>query len=227
MTRRLTHVQSLTIPEDTQVLHRRRSLPLEPSLNTPHSARRGSITTSLSTPTMQHSPHGAGASSMTGVPEPLAVQELAFRQGQHDSASTRDRIPSSPFAQHFNGMWEKSYRLGKTVGSTPFEYPPVMEPSHHNYEWPVLINPYTQSFEYPNGFVDPNWVRKMCEIGLNCMEVLIRNVCDRKPEWQKIICDVPIPVQDAILGFPDLNERYETLKHDAQEALSGGRPYGY
>jgi hypothetical protein len=187
---------------------------------------RTSFSTTLRAPTMLTDPN---ASSLTGVPETLAVQEMAFRQGQHDNGSLRDRVPPNPFAQQYDQVWAQYYKLGKEVGGTP----PVMSSTaatsagHQNFPWPVLINPYTQNLERPNGAVDPQWVRKICEMALNCMEALVRMVCKRHGDWRKIVCDIPVPMQQALHQFPDLCRRYDSLKRAAHEALAGGLPNGY
>jgi hypothetical protein len=187
---------------------------------------RASFSSTLRAPTMLTDPN---ASSLTGVPETLAVQEMAFRQGQHDNGSPRDRVPPNPFAQQYDQVWAQYYKLGKEVGGTP----PVMSSTaatssgHQNFPWPVLINPYTQTLERPNGAVDPQWVRKICEMALNCMEALVRMVCKRHGDWRKIVCDIPVPMQQALTQFPDLCRRYDNLKRAAHEALAGGLPNGY
>ncbi|KAF2034634.1 hypothetical protein EK21DRAFT_55803 [Setomelanomma holmii] len=186
---------------------------------------RASFSASLRTPTMVQDPN---ASSLTGVPEILAVQEMAFRQGQHDHGGARDRLPSSPFAKQFNQVWAQYYVLGKEVGGKPVaSSATALSSSHQNFPWPVLINPYTQDLEHPNGAVDLEWVRKVCSISLNCMETLIRTVCKRQGDWRKIVCDVPTQIKQALLGFDDLRRRYESLRRDAREAIAGGLPQGY
>jgi|TARA_R110002003_G_scaffold97_36_gene8038 hypothetical protein len=169
------------------------------------------------------------ASSLTGVPEVLAVQEIAFRQGQHDHGVARDRLPSSPFAKHFDQVWAQFYVFGKEFGGEPIasSRATAMSSSHPNFPWPVLINPYTQDLERPNGAVDSEWVRKVCGIALNCMQELIRTVCKRQGDWRKIVCDVPTQIKQALMGFDDLRERYESLQRDAREAVAGGLPQGY
>lgn len=164
---------------------------------------------------------------MVGVPEPLAVQELAFRQGQHDHGSSRDRVPANPFAQHFDLIWQESYKLGKVLGGASVTPAVPASSSHLNYAWPVLINPYTQDLENPNGSVDLDWTRKICDIALNCMDALIRYVCRRPSEWRKIVCDIPTQVQQALVAFPDLSKRYEILQEAAREAIRGRLPQGY
>jgi hypothetical protein len=169
------------------------------------------------------------ALSLTGIPEILAVQEMAFRQGQHDNGITRDCLPSSPFAKHFDQVWAQFYVFGKEYGGKPIASLAVSHgpSSHQNFPWSVLINPYTQDLEHPNGAVDAEWVRKVCIIALNCMQALIRTVCTRQGDWRKIVCDVPTQIKQALMGFDDLRQRYESLEQDAREAVAGGLPQGY
>jgi hypothetical protein len=193
------------------------------------SSRRGSgrasFSSSLRTPTILQDPN---ASSLTGVPEMCTVQEMAFRRGQHDHSVTRDRSPSSPFAKQYDQVWAEFYLLGKTCGGTPGASSTATAPSsHHNFPWTVLINPYTQDLERPNGAIDPEWVWKICDMALNCMQALVETVCRRQGEWRKTICDVPVQVQHAMMTFPDLRMRYDQLKQDAREAIAGGLPIGY
>lgn len=192
-------------------------------------AHQGSGTASLSSnlraPTMLQDPN---ASSLTGVPQLLAVQEMAFRQGQQDHGVSRERLPSNPFAKHFDQVWVEFYILGKECGGTPISTSNIDASStHQNFPWPVLINPYTQDLEHPNGKVDSAWVRKVCTIALNCMAVLIGTVCRRQGDWRKTICDVPAQIKQALMGFEDLRIRYERLQRDAREARNGGLPAGY
>jgi hypothetical protein len=192
-------------------------------------ARRGfgraSFSSNLRAPTMLQDPNAA---SLTGIPQLLAVQEMAYRQGQHDYGVSRDRLPSSPFAKQFDQVWVQFYVLGKACGGTPISSS-NLEPSsgHQNFPWPVLINPYTQDLEHPHGIVDCNYVRKICTIALNCMAALIGTVCRRQGEWRKTICDVPAQIKQALMGFEDLRNRYEKLEQDAREAVAGGLPAGY
>jgi hypothetical protein len=167
------------------------------------------------------------APSLTGVPQVLAVQELAFRAGQRDYGVFRERLPSSPFAAQFDEVWMEFYVLGRACGGTPKASSTPDAPSHQNFPWPVLINPYTQDLEHPNGAVDSEWVRKVCNIALDCMRALIGTVCRRQGDWRKITCDVPAQIKQALLSFEDLHVRYEKLKRDAQEAVAGGLPAGY
>ncbi|KAH7077242.1 hypothetical protein FB567DRAFT_596421 [Paraphoma chrysanthemicola] len=187
---------------------------------------RASFSSPLRTPTLFHDPN---APSLTGIPEILAVQEMAFRQGQHDSGVTRDRVPSSPFAKHFDQVWIQFYVFGKEYGGKPIASLAASQgqSSHQNFPWPVLINPYTQDLEHPNGAIDAEWVRKVCTIALNCMQALIRTVCTRQGDWRKVVCDVPTQIKQALMGFDDLRKRYESLKQDAHEAVAGGLPQGY
>jgi hypothetical protein len=164
---------------------------------------------------------------MTGVPQVLAVQEMAFRQGQRDHGATRERVPPSPFDQLFDNVWAEYHALGRATGGTPMESFTPGAPAHQNFPWPVLINPYTQDLEHPNGSVDSVWVRDVCTKALNCMAALIGTVCRRQGDWQRTMCDVPSQIKDALLRFDDLRARYEKLERDAHEARAGGLPSGY
>jgi hypothetical protein len=176
-------------------------------------------------PTMSQVPK---ASSLTGIPPLLAVQELAYRQGQKDHGVSQDRLPASPFAKQFDQVWSEFYALGKACGGKPISTSNVDSSSgHQNFPWPILINPYTQDLEHPNGSIDAEYARKMCIMALSCMAALIGMVCRRQGEWQKTICDVPFQIKHALMGFEDLRNRYETLQRDAEEARRGGLPYGY
>lgn len=174
---------------------------------------------------MSHQFQGAQISSLAGVPETLAVQGMAFRQGQCNSRSNFDDVPPNPFAKQFDQLWTAFYKLGKECGGEPAPVP--VNPSRQNFAWPVLINPYTQSLEHPNGSLDPVWTGRMIQIALNCMEELIRVTCRRNTGWDKTVADIPQPAQEALVAFPDLAKRYERLKRDAKEARAGGRPHGY
>jgi hypothetical protein len=190
-----------------------------------NSLGRASFNSSLRAPTMMQGPD---TSSLAGVPETLAVQEMAFRQGQRDTGSSLARLPPSPFIKHYDQVWAQYYKFGKAVGGTPVTSTFAgSTASHQNFPWPILINPYTQDLQRPTGVVDSQWARKICEIALNCMEELVRVVCKRQGDWRKTICDVPSQVQQALAGFPDLRARYECLKRDATEAVAGGLPAGY
>jgi hypothetical protein len=160
--------------------------------------------------------------SMTDIPEYLAVQEMAFRQGQYDSGNSRSRIPPSPFANHLDHIWEQYFKMGAAYGGAPTAPPVASSLSHDNFAWSVLINPGTQDLEHPNGSVDLEWARKMCIMSLNCMKELIFVVRNRRNDWRKIVCDIPLPVKQAIVAFPDLCEYYEALQHDAYEAFHSG-----
>jgi hypothetical protein len=156
------------------------------------------------------------------------VQEFAFRQGQRDQASLSPSAAPSPFRKQFDQLWATFYQMGRQQGGVALSHPqPTTAQEHSNYAWPVLINPYTQSLDAPNGVIDQQWARHVCEAALNCMEALVRGVCKRGSGWEKTVVDVPYPVKEALVQFADLAERYETLQHDAKEALSGGRPFGY
>jgi hypothetical protein len=179
-------------------------------------------------PTVARSVDASKVTSMSGIPEYLAVQEMAFRQGQHDRGGCRDQIPASPFARHFDHVWAEYYKLGGVYGGEP-AIRPTAHPaaSHDNFAWAVLINPATQDLEHPNGTLDMNWTYKMCVMALDGMKELIRVVCGHPNDWRKYVCDIPTPAQHAIIAFPDLCEYYEVLKRDAHEVLSGGMPMGY
>ncbi|KAL1645637.1 hypothetical protein SLS61_008197 [Didymella pomorum] len=177
----------------------------------------------VNTPRAVLPPHQA--SSLTGVPESVAVQEMAFRQGQRDSASAIDEAPANPFAQQFDQLWAAYYKLGKECGGQ--RAPTPVNPSQQNFAWTVLVNPYTQSLKNPNGSFDPAWTRKMITVALDCMHELIRITCRRNNGWEKTVADIPLPAQEALAAFPDLAQEYEQLKREAQEARAGGRPYGY
>ncbi|KAF1943612.1 hypothetical protein EJ02DRAFT_421045 [Clathrospora elynae] len=193
------------------------------------SARSSSFGSTLRSPTTVSSADDPITTSLSGVPEACAVQELGFRQGQHDRGSSRKRIPTSPFAKRYDHIWADSYKLGTVYGGIPAARPAAATSasSHENFAWTVLINPYTQDLEHPNGTVDMEWARNICIMSLNCMNELIRVVCTRSNDWRKIVCDIPAAAQDAIVAFPDLLARYETLKDAARQALGGGLPMGY
>lgn len=150
---------------------------------------------------------------------------MAFRQGQRNSLSAFNSVPANPFAKHFDSLWAAFYKLGKECGGEPASAP--VHQSCQNFAWPVLINPYTQSLEHPNGSLDPIWTGKMIHHALNCMEELIHVTCRRNTGWDKTVVDIPLPAQEALMAFPDLAQRYEQLKRDAKEAQAGGRPFGY
>jgi hypothetical protein len=174
---------------------------------------------------MAHHFQETPVSSLAGIPESVAVQEMAFRQGQRDSSSALDNVPANPFAKQFDQLWNVFYKLGKECGGQPTPVP--INPTRQNFVWPVLINPYTQSLEQPNGSLDPVWTHKMIHIALNCMKELICVTCRRNTGWDKTVADIPLPAQEALVAFPDLAQEYELLKRDAKEARAGGRPYGY
>jgi hypothetical protein len=218
--RRVSQLQGL----DTQ---RRGSHASQTSENW-RSPRRPSFSSDLRAPAMAAPADTFNATSMSGVPEHLAVQELAFRQGQHDGEGARNRIPQSPFAKQFDVLWAEYYQLGAMYGGEPAIRPTAPPAAtHNNFAWAVLINPATQDLEHPNGTIDMAWTHKMCAMSLDCMQELIRVVCKRPNDWRKYVCDIPGPAQQAIVAFPDLCEYYEVLKRDAHQALSGGIPAGY
>jgi hypothetical protein len=152
---------------------------------------------------------------------------MGFRQGQHDHGVIRERIPTSPFGRQFDNVWAEFYALGKECGGTPIAAATTTSSSHHNFPWAVLINVNTQDLEHPNGTVDSEYVRKICNIALSCMGALVGTVIRRQGEWQKTVCDVPFPISQALEHFEDLRTRYERLKRDAREAQAGGLPGGY
>ena len=188
-------------------------------------AGRASVSSASHVPTMPYNYQGFQACSLTGVPESVSVQEMAFRQGRRDSSSLLHDAPATPFPKQFDQLWAAFYKLGKECGGQ--RTPTPVNTSLQNFAWPVLINPYTQSLKHPNGSLDPVWSRKMIQAALNCMQELIRITCRRNTGWDKTVADIPLPAQEALAAFPDLAQQYEQLKRDAKEARSGGRPYGY
>ena len=122
-------------------------------------------------------------------------------------------------------LWYVFYKLGKECGSQ--RAPTPANTSNHIFKWPILINPYTQSLDRPDGALDLAWSRKMIQMALNCMQELIRITCRRNTGWDKTVADIPLPAQEALAAFPDLAEQYAQLKRDAREARGGGIPYGY
>ena len=98
---------------------------------------------SVNTPRAVLPPHQA--SSLAGIPESVSVQEMAFRQGQRDSASAFDKVPANPFALQFDQLWATYYKLGKECGGQ--RVPTPVNPSQQNFAWTVLVNPYTQSLK--------------------------------------------------------------------------------
>lgn len=165
---------------------------------------------------------------VTAIPEYCTVQEHAFRQGQHEQHNTRDGIRMNPYADNFNDIWARYYQLGKAYGSQPADDPTTpLSPSNPGWVWPVFINPYTQNLESPDGHVDLVWARKVCEIGLDCMDAMVRSASKREGDWQNVVIDMPAPCRHALAYFPDLFGRYERLKKHGHEAVKGGRPAGY
>lgn len=226
--RRLSQVQSPRGLHEAQMMPRRESLASQTSQLSRGSSGRLSFTSAFQSPSRLNPARNPSTTSMTAIPEALAVQELAFRHGQEDRYVARDRMPSSPFAKAFDEVWSSYYKLGKAFGGKPVDTSATSSSqSCPNYEWPVLINPYTQSLESPNGHVDIAWTRKVCVIALNCMDAMIRATCKRAGDWSRMVIDVPTPCQQVLMQFPDLLHHYERLKRDGQEALNGGRPYGY
>lgn len=131
--------------------------------HTPPSGRNGtsgrvSFSPNMRAPSFHQDPN---TQSLTGISQILAVQEMAFRQGQHDAGVSRERIPTSPFAMHFNHVWAEFYAMGKECGGMPRSSSLSLTDAaanHNNFYWPVLINPYTQDLEHPNGVIDIKWV---------------------------------------------------------------------
>ncbi|KAL1793390.1 hypothetical protein ACET3X_008372 [Alternaria dauci] len=162
------------------------------------------------------------ARRMTDIPEYLAVQEMAFRQGQYVSGDSPDRVPPSPFAKHFDHVWAQYFKMGVAHGGVPATPLIASSPPGDNFAWSILINPATQDLEHPNGSLDMEWARKMCIMSLNCMKELIHAVRERHNDWRKIVCDIPLPVQQAIVAFPDLCEYYAALQHEAHQAFGNG-----
>ncbi|CAN9401344.1 unnamed protein product [Alternaria alternata] len=173
-------------------------------------------------PSTTANPFDTSPPSMTDVPEYLAVQEMAFRQGQHASDDSRNWVPPSPFAKHFDHVWAQYFKMGAAYGGLPAVPLITSSYSRGNFPWSVLINPATQDLEHPNGSFDMEWARKMCLMSLNCMKELIHVVRERHNDWRKIVCDIPLPVQQAILAFPDLCEYYAALQHEARQAFGNG-----
>jgi hypothetical protein len=167
--------------------------------------------------------------ALVGIPKVSAVQEMAYRQGQRDRGMPRERAPASPFAEQFDDIWLEFYVMGTLCGAATGTQPTATANTsgRQRFSWPVLINPYTQDLQHPNGVTDTEWTRKMCAAALNCMVALIRTVCKREKDWNKIVCDVPLQIQVALQDFADLQARYVKLKQDAHEALKGGFPAGY
>jgi hypothetical protein len=178
--------------------------------------------------------HGGNGNSgprndtLIGISEGLTVQEFAYRRGQRDHALPSSTLPPNPFRAQYDHVWTSMYTLGRQQGGAPLTHPvPTSQQEHSNYAWSVLINPYTQSVDAPNGVIDVQWARRMCDVALDCMEALVRSVCKRASGWEKTVIDVPFPVRETLGQFQGLAERYEMLKRDAKEALEGGRPVGY
>jgi hypothetical protein len=155
-----SHGSSMPSFGSPQVLSQRRGSAVT---QTPPSGRSGgssrmSFSSNMRAPSLRQDPN---TQSLTGISQILAVQEMAFRQGQHDAGVSRERIPTSPFAMHFNQVWAEFYALGKECGGMPKSSSLSLTnaaATHNNFYWPVLINPYTQDLEHPNGAVDTTWV---------------------------------------------------------------------
>ncbi|KAF1845798.1 uncharacterized protein K460DRAFT_115347 [Cucurbitaria berberidis CBS 394.84] len=226
--RRLSQVQAPDGLRGAQAMQRRDSLPSQASQHSRGSSGNPSLS-SPPTPTMLNPAWTPKESSLTAIPEALTVQELAFRHGQQAHHVTADRIPSNPFAKEFEEAWTTYYNLGKTQGGKPVDTPAASSasaalsasapPSYFNYEWPVLINPYTQNLKSPDGLVDLVWSRNICEKALNGMEAMIRVTCERVDDSEKLVIDIPLPCQQALATFPDLLDRYERLKRDRDVAF--------
>jgi hypothetical protein len=173
-------------------------------------------------------PQGPNEPSIVGIPEVQAVEEFAFRAGQLDHGRFREQLPASPFEPQYEDLWLEFYVLGKQHGGKPRSAATASPLSiRQNPAWTVLINPWTQDLQQPGGIYDEEWVRKMCCLSLDSMAALVAKVCKRGRWWKETVCDVPYPMRQAIMEFPDLKARYEALQKDAKEALAGDLPYGY
>lgn len=164
----------------------------------------------------------------THLREDVAVQELAFHKGVLDRDANRNLMPPSPFEAKYDHDWKLHWHRGResqTRGA--IDFPPPRSPSHPNFNWAPLINPHARGAEQPVAIYDPGWSRALCSSDLDGMESLIRKVMRRGKEWERLVCDVTADTRDALQYYPDLEERYEKLKYDAQAALAGRRPSGY
>lgn len=210
---RRAQVPAYTVSQGLQI---RAFLPDQYGQSPGSSNGRGSFSSTLRAPTVPYNPT---APSITGIPEDLSVQEFAYRQGQHDRNSPRDRVPPNPFAKHYDFLWAEAYRQGKLEGGVPIQCPELpSNASHQNFEWPVLINAYTQDLEHPNGSVDLEYAREICEMALGSMESLLQQAYSRIGEWKRLVIDIPNPCHQAMMHFPDLMERYEQLKKASHAA---------
>ncbi|KAF2702954.1 hypothetical protein K504DRAFT_419489 [Pleomassaria siparia CBS 279.74] len=172
------------------------------------------------------STNNAMGQNMYAIPEKVGVQEFAFRRGQQDRGNTRDRIPPNQFHPGFDKVWDYYYIKGKQSHGPAILLPAnPPSPSRANYDWPPLVNPYTQTPEHPHGIYDEQYARAVCDQALNAMESLVRDTCTRKGQWEKTVCDIPQPIANAIWSYPDLAQRYADLSYAAQEAVAGGLPF--
>lgn len=168
------------------------------------------------------------AQTMKDVPEYLAVQEFAYRQGQTDRSSPRERIPANPFDSKFDELWKAFYQQGK-YSAIPAKILPHAPPSPvgPNYDWSPLIDPYTQTPENPEGIFRLEYSRQVIEGSLNAMRSLIHNILMHGKQWEKIVADIPAPMVSALQHFPDLAYQYHGLRHAAAIAKTGRYPEGF
>jgi hypothetical protein len=176
--------------------------------------------------------------TLSGINEELAVQEFGFRRGQFDRSRPAPRLPPNPFDPACDRIWADAYKKGRLSTGEAVQTPShAASPSVPNYDWAPLINPWTQTPEYANGFHDRSWVKDQLTSSLNSMRSLIIDVIERGGKtwrgatkiynWQGIICDIPTPMVAALSEFPELQEWYERMLRDAATAKAGGRPHGY
>ncbi|KAF2876405.1 hypothetical protein BDV95DRAFT_224856 [Massariosphaeria phaeospora] len=213
--------------ESPRTVHRR--VPTSSDPMSPSQAR--GLLARARAPTLQHPVVGItnrGVQTIYSIPEYLIVEEFAFRRGQQDRAQERDRVPDNPFDKRHDTVWSQHYSLGKQSTGDPVVIPSTQGfQAGNNFDWPGLINPYTQTPEHPRGTFDPVFVRNNCDSALKGMVMLIEKVCLRGRDWDRLVCDVSPQIAMACEHFPDLADRYKSLKRDANVAMNGGRPLGY
>ncbi|KAF2684735.1 hypothetical protein K458DRAFT_26141 [Lentithecium fluviatile CBS 122367] len=186
--------------------------------------RRGAISAASVPP----HPQAGTQQTMLGVHEFLATEEFGFRCGQQDRGAGRSRRPPNPFDRAHDEVWGAHYTRGlesttpavRVVGNPS-------SPSLPNFQWSPLVNVMTQTPEHPNGSYDPQWARQQCIRALTAMGASIATVLQRGRDWERIVVDVPIPIQEVLLNYPDLLIWYNKLQQDAALAQSGGCPDGY